>query len=168
MGEAAAWISDGSDSFQIETAEKEDRGTEIHITLKKDAEEFANEWKLKQIVKKHSDFVRFPIYVGEEQANQQESLWRKRPSDVEAEDYTKFYQQLTMDFEEPLLTVHFTADVPVNVRTLLFIPAKREPGILAARKDPGVMLYSHNVMIQEYCTEFAAYLAWFCGWGGRF
>ncbi|MCZ7668888.1 MAG: hypothetical protein M5U34_17645 [Chloroflexi bacterium] len=62
--EAAAWISDGSDSFRVEPAEKSDRGTEIHITLKKDAEEFANEWRLKQIVKKHSDFVRYPIYVG--------------------------------------------------------------------------------------------------------
>lgn len=151
--EAAAWISDGSESFQVEPAEKSDRGTEIHITLKKDAEEFANEWRLKQIVKKHSDFVRYPIYVGEDQANQQESLWRKSPAAVEADEYKSFYQQLTMDFEEPLATIHFTTDAPVHLRALLFIPAKREPGILAARKEPGVMLYSHNVLIQEYCTD---------------
>ena len=152
---AAAWISDGSESFHIEPAEKEDRGTEIHITLKKDAADFANEWKLKQIVKKHSDFVRYPVYVGddEEQANRQESLWRKSPSSVEAEEYKQFYQQMTMDFEEPVATVHFNSDMPVNVRALLFVPAKREPGILAARKEPGVMLYSHNVLIQEYCTD---------------
>ncbi|MEZ4646301.1 MAG: molecular chaperone HtpG [Chloroflexota bacterium] len=151
--EAAAWISDGSESFHVEAADKADRGTELHITLKKDAEEFATEWKLRQIIKKHSDFVRFPVYVGEEQANQQESLWRKRPSDVTDDDYKNFYRQMTMEFEEPLLTIHFAADVPVNVRAVLFIPAKREPGILAARKDPGVMLYSHNVLIQEYCTN---------------
>lgn len=150
---AAAWISDGSESFRVEDAEKADRGTEIHITLKKDAEEFASEWKLRQVVKKHSDFVRFPVYVGEEQANQQQSLWRKQPSQVEADDYKNFYRQMTMEFEEPLLTLHFSSDVPVNLRALLFIPAKREPGILAARKDPGVMLYSHNVLIQEYCTD---------------
>ena len=152
---AAAWISDGSESFHVEPAEKEDRGTEIHITLKKDAADFANEWKLKQIVKKHSDFVRYPVYVGddEEQANRQESLWRKSPSSVEAEEYKQFYQQMTMDFEEPVATVHFNSDMPVNVRALLFVPAKREPGILAARKEPGVMLYSHNVLIQEYCTD---------------
>lgn len=137
----------------METADKEDRGTEIHITLRKDAEEFANEWKLKQIIKKHSDFVRFPIYVGEGQANQQSSLWRKRPADVKPEDYLNFYRQMTMEFEEPLLTVHFTADVPVNVQALLFVPGKREPGILAARKEPGLMLYSHNILIQEYCTD---------------
>jgi molecular chaperone HtpG len=151
--EPAAWISDGSDQFRIEAADKADRGTEIHITLRKDAEEFANAWRLKQIVKKHSDFVRYPIYVGEEQANQQTPLWRKRPSDIEAEDYNKFYQQMSMEFEPPTATVHFTADHPVQVRVLLFVPTKREPGILAARKEPGVMLYSHNVLIQEYCTD---------------
>ncbi|MCA9970332.1 MAG: molecular chaperone HtpG [Anaerolineales bacterium] len=150
---AAVWISDGSDNFRVEPADKADRGTEIHIVLKKDAEEFAGEWKLRQVVKKHSDFVRFPIYVGEEQANQQQPLWRKLPSDVSAEDYQNFYRQMTMEFEEPLLTLHFTSDVPVNVRAMLFVPAKREPGVLASRKEPGVMLYSHNVLIQEYCTD---------------
>lgn len=151
--EAAAWISDGSDNFRIEPAEKSDRGTEIHITLKSDADEFASEWKLNQIVKKHSDFVRFPIYVGEEQANQQTSLWRKQPSEVEAEEYNKFYQQMTMDFEEPLVTIHFASDAPVHLRALLFIPAKRDKGMLTVRKEPGLMLYSRNVLIQEYSTD---------------
>ncbi|MCP4418953.1 MAG: molecular chaperone HtpG, partial [Chloroflexi bacterium] len=152
---AAVWVSDGSDAFHVETADKADRGTEMHITLKKDAADLASEWKLKQIIKKHSDFVRYPIYVGdgEEQANQQTPLWRQQPAQVEAEDYTNYYRQMTMDFEEPLTTIHFASDAPVNVRTLLFIPAKREPGILASRKEPGVMLYSHNVLIQEYCTD---------------
>lgn len=150
---AAAWVCDGSDTFRVEAAEKENRGTEIHITLRPDAAEFANEWKLKQIVKKHSDFVRYPIYVGEAQANQQASLWRQRPSDIQPDAYRDFYRQMTMEFEEPLLTVHFSTDVPVSVNALLFVPGKREPGILAARKEPGVMLYSHNVLIQEYCTD---------------
>lgn len=151
--EAYAWESDGSDQFTVEPAEKADRGTEIHITLRGDAAEFANDWKLRQIVKKHSDYVRFPIYLGEEQINQQTPLWRKRPSQVEADEYKKFYQQMTMDFEEPIAAVHFSSDAPVHVRALLFVPAKREPGILAARREPGVMLYSHNVLIQEYCTD---------------
>lgn len=150
---AVAWISDGGEEFRIEPADKEDRGTEIHITLRRDAEEFASEWKLKEIVKRYSDFVSFPIYVGEEQANQQTPLWRKRPSEVEPDDYNNFYRQMTMNFEEPLAVIHFTSDAPVNVRALLFIPASREPGILSSRKEPGVMLYSHNVLIQEYCTD---------------
>ena len=150
---AAAWTSQGDATFHIEPAEKSDRGTEIHITLRKDAEEYANEWKLNQIIKTHSDYVNFPIYVGENQANQRESLWRKPPSEVTDDDYTKFYQQLTMDFSAPLATIHATADAPVNVRMLLFVPGKREKSILASRKEPGIKLYTRNVMIQEYCTD---------------
>lgn len=150
---AVAWISDGGDSFRVEEAEKADRGTEIQLTLKHDAAEFASRWKLRQIVKRYSDFVRYPVYVGEEQANQQQPLWRKAPSEVETADYEKFYQEMTMEFEKPLATIHFASDAPVHVRALLYVPAKREPGVLAARKEPGVMLYSHNVLIQEYCTD---------------
>jgi molecular chaperone HtpG len=150
---AVAWISEGGDEFFIEAAEKQDRGTEVHITLKPDAEEFANAWRLKQIVKRYSDYVRFPIYVNGEQANQRESLWRKTPSNVKPEEYEKFYQQMSMDFEKPVLTVHFTSDAPVHLRALLVIPAKRDRGMLTTRKEPGVMLYSHNVLIQEYCTD---------------
>lgn len=151
--EAVAWVSDGGDAFRIEPADKRDRGTEIHVTLKPDAEEFANAWRLKQIVKKYSDYVRFPIYVEGEQANQRESLWRKPPAEVAADDYRQFYRQLAMDFEEPLLTIHFSSDAPVHLRALLFVPGKRDRGVLASRREPGVMLYSHNVLIQEYCTD---------------
>ena len=151
--EAVAWESDGSDAFVVEPAQKSDRGTEIHITLKPDAEEFANAWRLKQIVKKYSDYVRYPIYVAGEQANQRESLWRKPPGETTAEEQRQFYRQLSMDFEEPLLTLHFASDAPVHLRALLFVPRRRDRGVLATRREPGVMLYSHNVLIQEYCTD---------------
>lgn len=150
---AAVWISTGGDSFTVEPADKADRGTEIHIKLKKDADEFGQTWKLRQIIKKHSDFVSYPIYIGEDQANQQTPLWRKQSSGIEEGDYKSFYQQLTMDFEEPISTIHFSSDSPVNVRALLFIPAKAEKNMLAARPEPGVKLYSHSVLIQEYCTD---------------
>ena len=153
QAQAVSWTSEGGEDFLVAQAEKADRGSEIHLLLKPDAEEFANTWKLKQIVKKYSDFVRYPIYVGEDRANQQESLWRKQASQVEKDEYKKFYQQMTMDFEEPLVVTHFASDAPVHLRSLLFVPSKRDPGILAARKEPGVMLYSHNVLIQEYCTD---------------
>lgn len=155
QAKAAVWVSDGGDTFQIDAADKEDRGTEIHIKLRKEAEEFADEWKLRQVVKKHSDFVAFPIYVGddEERANQQQSLWRKQPSNVEEEEYKSFYQQMTLDFEPPLSTIHFRSDAPLNLRSLLFIPSKREKTMFAKRTEPGVMLYSKNILIQEYCDD---------------
>ncbi len=150
---AVAWTSDGGDTFAVEPATKPDRGTEIIVELKPDAEELANAWRLRQIIKKYSDYVRFPIYVNGEQANQRDSLWRKPPAEVKADDYRQFYQQLSMDFEEPLLTVHFSSDAPVQLRALLFVPGRRDRGVLATRRDPGVMLYAHNVLIQEYCTD---------------
>jgi molecular chaperone HtpG len=150
---AASWISDGGQLFQVETAEKYDRGTEIHITLRDDAAEFADEWALKQIVKKYSDFVSYPIYVGEEQANQQLPLWRKAASDVAAEEYNQFYQQMTMDFQEPLMVIPFASDAPLHLRAILYIPSSKDKSVLNLRKESGIMLYSHNVMIQEYSQD---------------
>ncbi|MCA9981227.1 MAG: ATP-binding protein, partial [Anaerolineales bacterium] len=111
---AAVWISDGGETYRIDTAVKEDRGTEIRIKLRTDAQEFADEWKLKEIIRKHSDFVGYPIYVGEDQVNQQQSLWRKQPTEVETEAYNSFYQQMTLDFDPPLSTIHFSSDAPLN------------------------------------------------------
>lgn len=150
---AVAWISDGGDTFKIEPADKRSRGTEVHITLKPDAIEYANAWRLKQIVKKYSDYVRFPIYVAGEQANRRESIWRRLPSEVSADEQKEFYRQTTMDFEDPLLTLQFSSDAPVDVRAILFVPRRRDRGVLSTRKEAGVMLYSHNVLIQEYCTD---------------
>lgn len=153
--EAAVWVSDGGDTYRVETADKTSRGTEIHVKLRPEAAEFADEWKLRQIIKKHSDFVAFPIYIGEaeERLNQQQSLWRKQASEAGEEDYKNFYQQMTLDFEAPLSTIHFSSDAPLNLRALLFIPAKREKTMFARRTEPGVMLYCKNVLIQEYCTD---------------
>jgi len=108
---------------------------------------------LRQVIKKHSDFVAFPVYIDGEQANQQESLWRKRPADVEDEAYTSFYQMMTMDFEPPAATIHFSSDAPLNLRSLLFIPAKREKMMFHKRQEDGPMLYCKNVLIQEYAPD---------------
>ncbi len=153
QAKAAMWISDGGENYSVESADKKDRGTEIHIKLRDDAKEFADAWHLRQVIKKHSDFVAFPIYIDGEQANTTQSIWRKKPADVEDEEYNSFYQQMTMDFEPPVKTIHFSSDAPLNLRSLLYIPAKREKTMFAKRKEPGVMLYSKNVLIQEYCND---------------
>ncbi|UCG23986.1 MAG: molecular chaperone HtpG [Chloroflexota bacterium] len=148
-----AWVSRGGERFWIEDTEKDQRGTAIHITLKPDAADFANEYTLRQTVKRYSDFVAYPIYVGEEQANQQRPLWRKPPAEVTDDERVQFYQQLTMDFEEPLADIHLTSDAPLHVRSLLFVPASGERNLLNLRQEPGLKLYAHNVLIQEYCTD---------------
>jgi molecular chaperone HtpG len=148
--QSATWLSTGGEDFSIEPAEKSDRGTEIHIKLKEEAKEFSETWRLKQIVTKYSDYIGYPIYLGEDQANQQESIWRRSSSEISQEEYKKYYQQLTMDFEDPLITIHLSSDAPIHIRSLMHIPAKSERGILNLRQEHGLSLYSHNVLIQEF------------------
>jgi len=152
---AAAWYATGEDTFTVDVAEKENRGTIIEIKLKEDAEEFAHESRLRQIIKKHSDYVRFPIYVGDdkEQTNRQTAIWRQDPREVNEAEYNEFYKHLTLDFEDPLARVHFVADAPLRIFSLLYIPAKPERGIFSIRKEDGLKLYARKVLIQEYTTD---------------
>jgi molecular chaperone HtpG len=148
--QAWRWTSRGDSRFTLSPVEKEDRGTTIEIKLKDDATEFASAWRLEQTVKKHSDYVSFPIYVKDKVANQQTALWRKPTSEVEEQEYADFYRQLTLDAEPPLLHIHLITDAPLDIRSLLYIPRKLERGPLRLRTEPGLKLYSKKVLIQEY------------------
>ncbi len=151
------WTSHGEATYTIEAAEREQRGTTIEVVLKEDAAEFLDDWKIDQIVRQHSNFVAFPIYTGEGEArrtlNQRTAIWRKQPREVTPEDYTSFYRQLTMNFEDPLRTIHLSTDVPVDLHAILFLPAKREQGMMRQIPDPGLKLYSRKVLIQERNEE---------------
>jgi HSP90 family molecular chaperone len=151
--EAAMWESSGGASYQVGPAEREGRGTTITLHLKDDAGEFASSWRLEQIVKRHSDFVAFPIYSGERQINQQKALWRRAPREVEAEQYQNLYRQLTLDADPPLLQLHLSTDVPVDLHSVLFVPAKRERGLIERRVEGKVKLYSRKVLILEEAKE---------------
>ncbi len=147
------WTSRGDSRFTLSPAEREERGTVVEIQLKEEAREFASAWRLKQIVKKHSDYVSFPIYVEDEVVNQQVALWRKRPQEVEEQEYQDFYRQLTLDFDPPLLHIHLVADAPVNVRSILYVPHHLDQSALRLRTDVGLRLYSRKVLIQDYSTD---------------
>ncbi len=150
--QAASWFCTGADTFTVEPAERERRGTAVTIKLKEDAVEFTQEHRLREIIRKHSDFIPFPIYIGdqEQQANRQTALWRQSPREVEQKDYEDFYQQLTLDFEAPLLHTHMVVDAPVQLYAILYIPAKPERNIFSPRKEDGLKLYARKVLIQEY------------------
>ncbi|NDJ77049.1 MAG: molecular chaperone HtpG [Chloroflexi bacterium] len=152
--EAWAWTSDGSTTFEIEPADQATRGTTITIQVKEDLTEFLETFRLRNIVKKHSDFIAFPIYIEDEVANQQTAIWRKPARDVADEDYTAFYKQLTFDFHHPLLHLHIAADAPVQFYSLLYVPAQADRGLLNPRTDHGLKLYARKVMIQEYNKDF--------------
>ncbi len=152
QAEAVTWFATGDDSYEISAAEMTERGTKIEIKLKEDAAEFAEEYRIKNIIHKHSDYIGFPIYVGEgkEAVNKQTSLWRTSKQEVTEEQYKEFYRQTTLDFEEPLTHIHMSTDAPVQLYALLFLPSKAERGVFSLRKDDGLKLYSRNILIDEY------------------
>jgi molecular chaperone HtpG len=151
--EAWSWTSTGDSRFTLAPADKATRGTEILIKLKEDAAEFTSSWKLESIVRKHSDYVSFPVYVKGEVANRREALWRKPAKDVKPDEYDAFYRQLTLDPEPPLLRAHIITDAPVEIRAILYVPKKLDRGVLSLRSDYGLRLYSRKVLIQERNKE---------------
>jgi len=153
--QASAWTSAGDDTFTIEPAEKDERGTMIEVHLLEDASEFAQENRLREIIHKHSDFVPYPIYLGssEEQANERTALWRQIPRQLEEKDYDEFYKQLTLDYDNPLSYTHLAADAPVQLYSILYVPSKLERGLFSLRKEDGLKLYARKILIQEYCKD---------------
>ena len=152
---AWVWMSTGDSRFTLAPADKTTRGTEIRIRLKEDAAEFGVDWGLEQIVKRLWDFVWFPIYLASDEGeprmvNRRTALWRQSPSAVKAEEYDEFYKQLTLDTDGPLLHVHLVADAPVNLRAMLFVPPRRERGMLHLRPETGLRLYSRKILIQAH------------------
>jgi molecular chaperone HtpG len=152
---AAVWISAGGDTFTVEPAERETRGTTIAIKLKEDAADFADEWRLRQIIRRHSDFVAFPIYIGEDEepANQRTALWRQSPRDLGEEKYHEFFKQMTLEAELPMAYTHVVTDAPVQLYALLYVPPGTERGMFSLRKDDGLTLYARKVLIQEYTKD---------------
>ncbi|HMA34413.1 MAG TPA: molecular chaperone HtpG [Chloroflexia bacterium] len=153
--EAVEWISRGENTYTIGPADQATRGTVVELKLREDAAEFADTWRVESIIRKHSDFIAFPIYVAgrETPVNRQVAPWRRSPKEVTAEQYAEFYKQRTLDSQPPLAHIHYVAEAPVEVRALLYIPSHREQGMFRLRTDEGLQLYSHNVLIQEYCTD---------------
>jgi HSP90 family molecular chaperone len=147
-----AWSSNGSDTYTIEPAEKNERGTEVIIKLKPDASEFTDNHQLHEIIKKHSDFIPYPIYLeGQDgQVNLQTALWRQQPRQVEEQKYQDFYKQFTLDIEPPIAYAHLVVDAPLQVYALLYIPSSPERNIFSPRKQDGLKLYARKVLIQEY------------------
>jgi molecular chaperone HtpG len=155
QAEAAEWYATGEETYTLGPAEKSNRGTTIQLKLKEDAAEFSQEHRLREIIRKHSDYVAFPIYLNQaaEQVNRQTALWRAVPREVTQEQYNDFYKQFTLEAEEPLLHLHVVTDAPVQVYSILYVPPQSERGIFSLRKEDGLKLYSRKVLIQEYTKD---------------
>ena len=152
---AWAWESGGDETWTIEEAERERRGTDVIITLRDDAKEFLKPFRLKDVVRRHSDYIAFPIFVGddEEATNRQTALWRQSARDISADQYAEFYRTLTLDFGEPRAHLHVRADVPLQFYALLYVPQGDGPNLLGMQREPGLKLYARKVLIEEATTD---------------
>ncbi|WP_437734181.1 molecular chaperone HtpG [Sorangium sp. So ce1335] len=152
--EPVLWRSSGAGSFTVAPGDREHPGTKIVLHLKDDAREYTKAWRIKDIIRKYSDFVHFPIKVNDEVANRSAALWTLPKSQITEEQHAEFFQHVTGGYEgdKPLLTVHLSIDAPVQFHALLYVPEKA-PADMFHKDRRGVRLYAKRVLIVEDCDK---------------
>lgn len=174
--EAWRWISEGAEGYTIEPCQKDQIGTEITLTLKKnsddeDYDQYLDEYTLKGIVKKYSDFIRYPIkmeiseYKKNEETDKYETvkeektvnsmipIWRKSRKELKDEDYENFYSEKHFGFDKPIKWTHISIDGAVRYDAILYIPEKAPFDYYTREFDKGLELYSSGVLIMNKCPE---------------
>jgi molecular chaperone HtpG len=141
------WESDGKTGYEITDTENQERGTCIVIKLLDENEDFSKEQKVKEVLESYSSFVPYPIILNGERVNKIEALWMKPKSEISDEDYTEFYKFAAKAFDEPRYRLHFSADAPLMINSLLFVPNENPEKLGFGQTDPGVALYCNKVLI---------------------
>ena len=168
------WESEGEGEFSLESIEKTGRGTTITLHLKEGEEEFADSFRLQNLIKKYSDHIAIPVFVqqdsndddgeGEdasapEAVNQAQAMWTRAKSDISDEDYKEFYKHVSHDWNEPLTWMHNTVEGKLNYTSLLYIPAQAPFDMWNREASRGVKLYVQRVFIMDDAEQFLpAYL----------
>lgn len=174
---AYKWTSEGADGYSIKECKKRDVGTKITLKLKKDTEdenysEFLDTYKVRAIVKKYSDYIRYPIimkieksklkkgsdkeyetYYEEETVNSMIPIWKKDKSEIKEEEYNDFYTGKFLDYDKPLKTIHTKVEGNCSYNALLYIPSHLPFDFYTKEFEKGLALYSNGVMIMEKCAE---------------
>ena len=148
--EGNEWESDGSGSFTIKEEPGLHRGTRIIVDLKEDAHDYAMKWKVEAIIKQYSAFVSFPIKLAGETVNTVQAIWTRNKSEITDTDYTDFYKFVGNAIDEPLYRLHFSADAPLAINALLFVPKENFEIMGFGRVDPGVNLYCQRILIDQH------------------
>jgi molecular chaperone HtpG len=145
---AHVWTSEGAGTYTLAAApEFTTRGTRIVLHLKDEAEDFAKKWRIEEILKKYSAFVSFPIKLDGEVVNTVQALWLRSKNEITDEDYTAFYKFQAHAYDEPRLRYHFTADAPLQIASILFVPKDNPEKFGMQRAEPAVSLYCRKVLI---------------------
>ncbi len=158
------WISDGQDGYELEEAPADTpRGTSIVIHLKEDAADFAKKERVRYIVEKYSNFISFPIDFNGEHLNTVQAVWLKNRKEVTPEEYNAFYHFIAHTETDPLTYLHFNADAPIVLNSVLFVPAENPESMGFGHCEPQVSLYCHKVLIdskpEKLLPEWLRFLA---------
>ena len=170
------WESTGDGSYTIEECDKEGRGTEIILHLKEEARDYLDEWRIRSIVKKYSDYVQFPIVMDvtrtepakgadgkviegggdiektvEETLNSMKAIWTRPKSEITDEEYEEFYKHISHDFEKPLKTIHYSAEGVSEFKAILYIPSHKPFDLFLREHKRAVHLYVKRVFITDNC-----------------
>ena len=149
------WVSSGDGNYEIEEISKQDRGTKITLHLKDGDEynEFLEDWKIKELVKKYSNYIRYEIYFGDEVINSTKPIWKKDKKELKGEDYNEFYKATFHDWNDPLLHINLKVQGNIEYDALLFIPKKLPFDYYTKNFKRGLQLYTKNVFIMEKCED---------------
>lgn len=150
---AYRWRSGGEGTFTIEEIEKATRGTRISFKLKEEAKEFSEDYTVKHIINKYSNFVDFPIFVDNEKVNTVTALWHKPKDQVKEEELVEFYKFISNDYNPPLGHLQLAVEGAVSFNALLFIPENAPPMWFRDPHEKSLHLYSNKVFIQDDCKE---------------
>ena len=141
------WSSDGAGSYAIEESPGERRGTKVVVELKDECAEFSQDWRVREIIEKYSAFVSFPINLNGKRINTVQALWLRGKNEIKDEEYDEFYKFQAHDSEKPRLRLHFSADAPLSINALLFVPKDNTEKMGLSRLEPAVALYCRKVLI---------------------
>jgi molecular chaperone HtpG len=151
--EAWRWRSDGKDTFFVEAEARATRGTSIVLYVRADQKEFLDDWRLKELVRRYSDYVSHPILVGGEKVNEASALWQRPKSEITDSQYKEFYQHLTHSADEPLGWTHFRVEGTQEFVALLFLPREAPFDLDFGKKRRGVRLFVRRVFIMDDCED---------------
>jgi molecular chaperone HtpG len=142
------WVSEGGGGYEIAAAADLPRGTKVVLDLKDDAKDFSKESTVEHIIQRYSSFVPFPIELNGKRLNSVQAIWARNKNDIKEEEYNEFYTYIGHDHDKPLYRLHFTADAPLAIQSLLFVPPRNFETLGMGRIDSEVNLYCSKVLIQ--------------------
>ncbi len=165
-GEEKAWLwqSDGKGAFTIEVAQRDTSGTTVTLHLKEDAKEFAEEARIRHIIKTYSEHISFPVKLGDDTLNAADALWMRPAKDISAEQYTEFYRHTSHAYDEPWHVMHNKVEGVLNHTSLLFVPSSQPFDLFEPDRKSQVKLYVNRVYITETTKDLIpAYLRFLRG-----